>query len=277
MRVTQIHRYPVKSMRAESLDKVHVEPWGLAGDRRWMVVDGAGECITAPEHPMMLLLHTELFREGVRIRAPHDVIEAQTPTTVNIQVSVHGRTPFEACLAAPEAHAWLSVYLDEDVRLVYIDDPTRRRLNPVFSRPTDSASFQDAYPVLVASESSREQLNAWIEGGRFPEEGPLPMNRFRPNIVVDGEEPFAEDSWRRIRVGSVEFRSPKGSDRCVMTTRDMDTARGGKEPIASLARHRKYDGVTWFGMNLIPDTLGEIHVGDQVEILETGESDGPPR
>ncbi len=94
------------------------------------------------------------------------------------------------------------------------------------------------------------------------------MNRFRPNVVISGVEPFAEDTWRLIRIGDAIFRSPKGCDRCVMTTTDAETAARGKEPIATLARHRRYDGATWFGMNLIPDSPGAvIRVGDDVEIL----------
>jgi uncharacterized protein YcbX len=243
-----------------------------------MLVDEDGECVTAREHPELLLLTPELTPDGVRITDPHgESLEVATPSSSPALVSIHGRQPFTATVADAAAHAWLGERLSRDVRLVFCDDPTRRRLNPRFSVPTDSAPFADAYPLLLATEVSLAQVNAWIQDGRFPEEGPLPMNRFRPNVVLDGDLPFAEDSWRRIRIGGVEFRTPKGSDRCVMTTKDADTAAGGKEPIASLARHRKYDGVVWFGMNLIPDTLGEIAVGDEVEVLETAESDGPPR
>ena len=105
------------------------------------------------------------------------------------------------------------------------------------------------------------------------------MMRFRPNVVIDGSTSFAEDGWRRLRIGAATFRAVKGCDRCVMTMTDPDTARRSKEPIATLARHRHWDGATWFGMNLIPDTPGvTIHVGDEVEILEEVPApDGPPR
>jgi uncharacterized protein len=279
LRLTGIHTYPVKSMRGHLVAEAMVEPWGLAGDRRWMVVDDTGECVTAREHPRMLLLTPTLTPDGLVLhgegRRPLVVPSAGAALTM---VSVHGREPFKALDGGEEAADWLSGCLGVAVRLAYADDPTRRGLNPRFSLPTDSASFADAYPLLVTTEESLAQLNAWIADGPRAGEGPVPMNRFRPNVVVSGTAPFDEDSWRRIRIGEAVFRSPKGCDRCVMTTTDALTAGRGKEPIATLARHRRYDSATWFGMNLIPDTPGAtIRVGDEVEILETGDSDGPPR
>lgn len=278
MRLSQIRRYPVKSMRGEDLEYGTVEPWGLAGDRRWMVADATGETITAREIPLLLLITPEITGDGVWLRADgREPLFVATPTEATT-VSVHQGTPFTGALAAPEATAWLSDYLDTDARLVYTDDPTRRRTNPRFTRPDDSVSFADGYPLLLATEESLDQVNAWIAEGPLAEQGPLPMTRFRPNLVVSGAPAFAEDSWRRVRIGEATFRTPKGCDRCVMTTTDPDTAARGKEPIATLARHRKWDGATWFAMNAVPDNPGAvIKIGDEVEILETEDSDGPPR
>jgi uncharacterized protein YcbX len=175
----------------------------------------------------------------------------------------------------------------EPVRLVYLDDPTRRRPNPRYSRDGDLVSFADGYPLLVTTESSLAELNELIAAGPLAAEGPLPMRRFRPNVVVAGTEPWAEDGWRLLEIGDVAFRAVKGCDRCVLTTIDPDTAARGKEPIATLARSRRWDGKTWFGVNLIPDppgpagsprTTGSIRVGDPVRILEQADrSDGPLR
>jgi MOSC domain-containing protein len=140
-------------------------------------------------------------------------------------------------------------------------------------------SFADAYPLLAATTASLSAVNDWIAEGPLADEGPLPMTRFRPNLVIDGAGAWEEDGWRRVRIGSALFRAVKGCDRCAMTLTDPDTAAKGNEPIATLARHRKWDGATWFGMQLVPDNPGvTISVGDEVEILEAVPApDGPPR
>jgi uncharacterized protein YcbX len=152
-------------------------------------------------------------------------------------------------------------------------------VNPVFAGPDARAALQDAYPILVTNTASLAAVNEAIAVGRFPHEGPLPMRRFRPNVVVDGFEPWVEDGWRRVRIGESTFRAVKGCDRCVLTTVDPDTAEHGKEPIATLARIRKWDGATWFGMQLVPEEpFGDIPVGARFEVLEAvRETDGPPR
>ena len=191
---------------------------------------------------------------------------------------MHGR-PLVAVPAAADAAEWLAEVLGRSAELVYLADPTVRPTNPAFSRPEDRVNFADAYPVLLTTESSLAALNGWIADGPNGHQAPLPMIRFRPNLVVDGSPAWVEDGWRRIRVGAAVFRVVKGCDRCVMTTVDPDTAQRGREPIATLARHRRWDGNTWFGMNLITDTPGAtIAVGDEVEILDAVEApDGPPR
>jgi uncharacterized protein YcbX len=181
--------------------------------------------------------------------------------------------------AALEASAWFSKIVGEPARLIYLDDPTRRHPNPRFAQPDDYVSFADAYPLLLATSASLARLNDWIAEGPRADEGPMAMTRFRPNVVVDGTTPWEEDGWRRIRIGAAVFRVVKGCDRCVMTMTDPDTARRSKEPIATLAKYRRWDGETWFAMNIIPDTPGvEIAVGDEVEVLESVPApDGPPR
>jgi uncharacterized protein YcbX len=162
---------------------------------------------------------------------------------------------------------------------VYLDDPTRRHPNPQFALPTDYVSFADGYPLLLATTASLDALNDWIAEGPGADEGPLAMIRFRPSVVVSGSDPWQEDGWRRIRIGAAIFRAVKGCDRCTMTMTDPDTAARGKEPIATLAQHRRWEGAVWFGMNLVPDSPGAtISVGDDVEVLESVPApDGPPR
>ena len=273
-----MNRYPVKSCRGEPLDSALLEPWGLAGDRRWMVVDDGGVPITSREIPSMLLTRAELISDGLGLSHPDagEVQVAAGPTLVD--VSVWG-TPVLASLAEPSANVWFSRLLGVPARLVYLDDPTRRPTNPLRTRQSDRVSFADGYPLLLTNEASMDALNDLIAAGPLAAEGPLPMTRFRPNVVVRGARAWAEDGWRRIRIGAAQFRVVKGCDRCVMTTVNPDTAAKGKEPIATLARHRRWDGKTWFGVNLVPDSHGVgLRVGDDVEILDAVEDpDGPLR
>ena len=278
--VTDLYRHPVKSCRGERLDVASVERWGFAGDRRWMLVDSYGECVTAREHHRLLLAAPALAEDGLLLLATDaPQLFVRTPTATPIDITVHGRGPFPAMLADDAAHRWFSDLIGEPVRLVYQADPSARVPNQAFAGPDDRAALQDAYPYLVTTQASLAAVNEEIARGRLASEGPLPMRRFRPNIVVDGDLPWAEDGWRRVRIGDVTFRAVKGCDRCVMTTVDPDTAAHGKEPIATLARIRRWDGTTWFGMNLVPDEpFGEIAVGARFDVLEAiGETDGPPR
>jgi uncharacterized protein YcbX len=277
--LSAINRFPVKSCRGEAMSTATVEPWGLAGDRRWMLVDDTGETVTAREVPRLLLIEPALTEHGLRViapgRAPLDVHRPSVPDT---EVSVFHRAPVTACLAAEGAHEWFSETLGTPVRLVYQDDPTRRRTNPAHSTPGDCASFQDGYPFSLASAASLAALNELIvaRGG-----APVPMRRFRPNLVLSGAPAWDEDQWRRLRIGDAVFRLVKGIDRCVITTTDPDTAevdRACKEPLRTLAKHRRFDGASWFAVHLAPDTPGAIiRVGDVAEVLDREESDGPPR
>ena len=275
-----INRYPVKSCRGEPLDTALVEPWGLAGDRRWMVVDEDGAPITSRELPRLLLTRPTLIDGGLRLCHPDlPEIGVSTPDgSTSVDVSVWG-SPVQAARADPSAHAWFSRLLGVPARLVYLDDPTRRPTNPLRTKQSDRVSFADGYPLLLTTEASMDALNEHIAAGPLAAEGPLPMIRFRPSVVVRGAEAWAEDGWRRIRIGAAEFRVVKGCDRCVLTTIDPETAAKGKEPIATLARHRRWDGKTWFGVNLVPDTYGvHLVVGDEVEVLESVPNpDGPLR
>lgn len=285
--LTAINRFPVKSCRGEPLERAAVEPWGLRGDRRWMIVGDDGEAITAREVHRMLLIVPELGEGGLTLTSPDTapLTVADPDGSTLVPVSVWG-TPVRAAPAGPVADAWVSAVVGMPARLVYLDDPTRRPTNPLRTKASDRVSFADGYPLLLTTEESLTALNDYIAEGALAHEGPLPMIRFRPSVVVRGAPAWDEDRWRRVRIGAVEFRAVKGCDRCVLTTIDPDTALGGKEPIASLARHRRWDGRTWFGVNLVPDAQGgdagaplrDICVGDEVDVLSAVESaDGPLR
>ncbi len=160
-------------------------------------------------------------------------------------------------LRHPEGSRWFSEFLGDEVSLLYMPDEERRAVTPKRARPSDIVSFADAYPLLLVSEASLSDLNRRLST-------PLDMRRFRPNLVVSGCEPYAEDAISTLRIGSVSFRAVKRCERCVVTTVDPDTAERGHEPLRTLARYRSAEGKVWFGMNLIHDDAGVLHSGDVV-------------
>lgn len=265
-----IHVHPVKAFRSTTLQEAEVEPWGLAGDRRWILIDDGGKVVTQREQPRLALAAAEILSGGgLRLSA-----ENREPVTVPVPEPI-GTTTVEifgdkvqAVLADRAAHDWCSAYLGTDVRLAHMDDPAARRpVDPEFALPGETVSFADGYPLLVTTLGSLDALNSLIARGDRAEEGPLPMSRFRPNVVVSGTEAWAEDDWSRIAIGEVTFRVTKMCGRCVVTTTDQDTARRGKEPLRTLARHRRFAGKPVFGQNLVPETRGSLRVGDPVTVL----------
>lgn len=279
--LTAIYRHPVKSCRGLPADRARVERAGLDGDRRWMLAHPDGTLASARTLPRLVLAVPSPDPAGLTMTAPGATplrVELPGPDAEPMEVRVH-RWDTAGLRAGAEADAWFSALVGADVHLVHLDDPDRRRPDPAFSDAGDRVSYADGFPLLLATEESLAQVNTWVSDGANAPEGPLPMTRFRPNVVVAGAAPFAEDGWRRIRIGDARFRVVKGCARCVLATVDPDTAEKGAEPLATLGRHRRFDGGVWFGANLIPDDPGtEIHIGDPVRILDsTDPSTGPPR
>ena len=270
VRLASIHIYPMKAARAVDLGESVVEPWGLAGDRRWLLVDEDGRFVSQREEPSLArVVVTPLTGTisvasagvpGRQIAAP-----AAGDGANMLKVTVWGSTVLAAA-AGPAGDAWFSAYLGRPVRLVYLDDPTRRAVDPEFGRDGDVVNFADGYPLLLTSTASLAELGRWLS-----EDGvqPVPMTRFRPNAVVTGAPPWAEDHWRRIRIGAVEFRVVKPCGRCVVTTTDQITGEVGSQPLKMLGRRRRFGQQLVFGQNMIPDSPGLIRAGDPVEVLAT--------
>lgn len=279
MRLASVHTYPVKGCHRLDHDAARVEPWGLAGDRHWMIVDEHGVGVTQRRHPVLATLRPVLRPGGLVLRGPGrpdlDVPEPTGVTPVPARTFRHRTFDVDALPAGPAADAWLTAVLDRPVRLVRLARPTRHI--PVGDRrydPGDQVSFADAYPLLLAVTASLDTLNGWLaEAGAAP----VPMTRFRPNVVVAGVPAWAEDGWsgRTLRIGAVTFRAASGCDRCAVTTVDQETGvRGGQEPLRTLARHRRLDGAVPFGLNLVPVGTGTIAVGDPVVLDPV--TPGPP-
>ncbi|MFJ7203793.1 MOSC domain-containing protein [Streptomyces sp. NPDC098789] len=271
MRVQELHVHPVKSVAGTSPDEVAVEPWGLAGDRRWAVIDTEGNVITQRQQPRLALASARpLGSGGVALSAPglaSVVVEPPAPGPLE-PVALFGKK-IDTVVAHTVGHAWFTEYLGFPARLVHLDDPAvRRPVDPDYALPGETVSLADAYPLLVATLASLDALNALIAQGDHADEGPLPMNRFRPNLVVSGAEAWAEDGWKRVAIGDAVFRGVRECGRCVITTTDQRTGERGKEPLKTLAAHRRIGKSLAFGRMLVPVRLGTVRVGDEVRILD---------
>ncbi|UQW99903.1 MOSC N-terminal beta barrel domain-containing protein [Streptomyces sp. RerS4] len=269
--VHSLHVHPVKALAGTAPDEALVEPWGLAGDRRWAVVDVEGSVITQRQQARLALASARPLDGGrVALSAPgmpELVVEVPQPGPLE-PVVLFGKK-VETVVAAPAAADWFSAYLGLPARLVHMDDPAvRRPVDPTYALPGETVSLADAYPLLTTTLASLDALNTLISEGEHPEEGPLPMNRFRPNLVVAGAEAWVEDEWRRIAIGDAVFRGVRECGRCVVTTTDQRTAQRGREPLKTLGRHRRIGKSLAFGRQLVPVTLGTVRVGDEVRILE---------
>lgn len=271
MRLAAIHTYPVKGCYRLDHERAEVEPWGLAGDRRWMIVAAdTGQAVTQREEPKLtqlrpqlstglLVVSTALMDSDLTVSPP----DGSELTDVRL---FRFRGPVARAGAA--ADEWLSTALDRKVMLVYMHDTDVRPTNPDYSMAADRVSFADGYPLLLANTASLAQLNDWIaESGS--DEGPLPMTRFRPNLVVEAAPAWAEDDLlgRRVRIGATAFRVVKPCDRCVVTTTDQDSGERGHEPLRTLGRHRNIDQGLMFAVNLIPDGYGDVAIGNEVTVM----------
>ena len=270
MRIHSLHIYPIKGARVVDVARAAVEPRGLEGDRRWMVVDANGRFLTQRSHSRLAQITATPTRTGLVLSAPGagDVaVERPSPETrADVVVWRHH---VNAALVGGEVGAWLSSFLGEPLRLAYMDAAAERLQVGVWTADALPVSFADAYPVLVATTGSLAAVNAEIEraGGTA-----ITMRRFRPNIVVECDEAWAEDTWRSLRIGEVELELVKPCDRCIVTTKDQTTGdETGREPIASLTKLRmsadpRVVGVL-FGWNAVARRVGSVAVGDGVEIV----------
>lgn len=258
--LSALYRYPLKSAHGHALNVAELAEVGLPDDRAWMVAEPSGRFVTGRELPQLVTIQAEADETGLALSAPgHGQVYApRAAFTQGHPAHVWG-TDFGAWHGADEADAWLSAFLGRPVRLLYTGETQRR----VKRFPDAPVSFADGYPLLVIGGASLAQLSAWA--GQ-----PFEMARFRPNLVIDGADAFAEDGWTRIQVGEAVVRFAKPCGRCVFTTVDPETGVKSRdqEPIRTLARHRKRDGEVVFGMNAIVEKPGRIAAGDPITLLE---------
>jgi len=262
--LSALHLYPLKSAGGVELRTARLDARGITGDRRWMVVDAGRMFITQRTHPRLALIRVAPGAGGLTLSARGTApLEVPAPPATGRRVEVQVWDDICCCLwAGDAAAAWLSELLGEDVGLVFMPDDEVRIAPAVGVAPASPVGLADSHPFLLISEASLEDLNARMAA-------PVPMNRFRPNLVVRGCAPYAEDGWRRIRIGAIDFTSAKPCSRCTTTIVDQDSGVRGRDPLATLARYRRVGREVMFGQKLVHLATGELRVGDAVTVLET--------
>lgn len=263
MHIAGLYRYPLKSCAPLHVERLDIEPRGPRADRRWLVVDVDGRFVTARQHPRVVGVHAEPDGDGLHLAAADMPPLSTGPATGPRRSIAIWKDRVDARVVSPEADAWLSAYLGFPVQLVHMDDDAVRRVDPMYAHDGDEVSFADGYPVLLISQAALDALNARLAR-------PVPMTRFRPNIVVGGAVAHAEDSWRRVRIGGIEFDAAKPCTRCVFTTVDPVgmTRDPDGEPLRTLTTYRRTPAGVTFGMNLIPRRTGTLRLGDAVEVVD---------
>ena len=258
MRLAEIHVYPLKGARGIALERADVLLGGLRHDRRFMLLGAEGTFLTQRSHPTLALVTTALRGASLVIGTPAGGSAEIALAPEGPRRIVHvWDDDVEAIDVGGSAAALLSDHLGETCSLVFMPDDVVRPVESPYGGPGDRVGFADAYPVLLATHASLADLNA-----RLTE--PVPMNRFRPNLVVSGGEAFDEERHGRVQVGATLYRMPKRCSRCQVTVVDQATGITGKEPLRTLATYRTENNKVYFAQNLIPDGEGAIAIGDDV-------------
>ena len=267
LHLSALYRFPLKSGKGESLPQARLDKLGLEGDRRWMLVDEAsGRFLTQRADPKMSQL-SALWNATGGLTLSAQGFEALDVAVPDPDTDLRGVTIWRDTLRVPDAGDaaadWLSRFVEKPVRLVHVPLPRARTTEAGYGRDDDQVAFADGYPLLLIGQASLDDISHKV--GR-----PLDMLRFRPNLVIEGSEAFAEDGWKRIRIGDVEFRVVKSCSRCILTTVDPHTGVRDeqREPLATLMTYRKQENGTMFGQNLVNDGNGVLEVGMPVTILE---------
>lgn len=268
-RLTEINIYPVKSLRGISVDSRQLDAFGLYLDRRWMLIDEQNSFLTQRQEARMTLIDVTLTDAGLVLNAPGMSacpvpMQPHAAEAVDVQVWNDRVT---AIVVDAAIDSWLSQFLGRHCRLVFMPDHTVRLIDQQYKVSSqDQVGFADGFPFLLISEASLDDLNQrLLQKG----EAPVPMHRFRPNLVVSGCTPYEEDNWKTIRIGACQFHVVKPCSRCVIPTINRDTAEKGKEPVRTLMEYRRADNKIYFGQNLVhaynPDM--KVVVGDQLTLV----------
>lgn len=263
MVVSGLYIYPVKSLGGISLVFSEVTSRGLQYDRRWMLVDENNKFLTQREFPHLALFKTTIENDSIIIfNAGEEADKIKLPLSLvpsfTIPVTIWEDT-CRAQLASDEINEWFSRKLSMRCRAVYMPESTKRKTDPAYSITGDDiTSFSDGYPILLIGQASLDDLNSRLEI-------PVPMNRFRPNIVFTGGRPYEEDGIQAFKINAAWFDAVKLCGRCIITSTDQDTAERGKEPLKTLATYRTINNKVCFGQNIICKGNGPVRIGDKID------------
>ncbi|MDO9425022.1 MAG: MOSC domain-containing protein [Methylobacter sp.] len=262
--------YPVKSLAGISANSWPVTENGFQHDRKWMIIDHNRQFLSQRKLPEMVLIKTALTDKNLILSAPgmEDLSLPIKPVNGQLINSTIWHDQCDARSVSKQADQWLSDFLKQDCQLVYQPDEVIRPVDPDYAKPSDKVAFSDGFPFLIISENSLTALNNEMQLN-------LAMARFRPNLVISGCPGYAEDSWREISIGAIDFRLPKPCSRCSIPTIDPETAQTGKEPLITLNRTRKWQNNVYFGQNALHNQCGQLSVGDTVHIKLTGAKQPP--
>lgn len=276
MQIGSLATYPIKGVQAVALGTANVEARGLVGDRCWMIVDSDDRFVTQREEPRLATIEAGLYGEGLALDLPGEMSLWVAKPDGSARVSVRiWQSIVDAAVADDAVNERLSAFLGRAVRLVFMDERANRLSNPEWAGEDAYVSFADGYPILLTVAESLAELNDTIEdqGG-----APVTMDRFRPNIVVEGSSAWEEDGWAAIQIGDLVFDLVKPCTRCIVPTYDQVTGepRHDNQPTRALTKTRRsaderVRGVL-FGWNVIARSEGTIHVGDEVNVLERRQS-----
>jgi len=269
MHIASLHFYPIKGVRAVDYEQSVFDQRGLAHDRRWLITDENGQSLTQRDSPVFAQIEAAVTSEGLHLTCGEKAIDIAYPEEDRRGVFKVWRDEVQALDAGEVASAWLSDLIGRPVRLCFMDEKARRLSTEKWS-PRTAVNFADMHPFLIATTASLRALNDAIAANGGETVG---MERFRPNIVIDGSEPWAEDGWKVLKIGDHVIDVIIPCDRCVVTTKNQQTGESaGKEPLKTLAKIRKSAhpdiGGVLFGWRAAPPAPGVFNVGDAVEVLE---------
>lgn len=266
IKISELYIYPVKSLAGIKLTESSLSPFGLQYDRRWMIVDSQGQFLSQREVAKMATINTAMSSDQLKLTHGDSTINVPqiTQNSIEIKVTVWKDT-FFASHVSHEVDQWLSRILEMDCQLVFMRDNVQRQIDEGFAPKGQNVSFADAYPILVISQASLDDLNHRLDS-------PVNINRFRANVIVSGTHAFAEDDWQNLSINDIDYQAVKTCSRCIMPSINQSTGKQDNvKMLAVLNRYRKVDKKIKFGQNLIFKNVKNLNdqiisCGDEIKL-----------